>query len=112
MKPALPWLTVGLALGLGVPAFAADKDKAPTLNDQLKAGEKPEKFKLIHVADLAALQQKKTPLFILDANTPSFRTKNGLIPGARQLSSANSYDFKELPEAKGSPLIFYCANTH
>jgi len=95
---------------LGVtPALAGEK--SPTLNQELKAGEKPEKFKLIHVADAVDLQ-KKGKVYFLDANTPSFREKNGIVPGAHPLSSANNYDMKELPAAKSATLVFYCANTH
>jgi hypothetical protein len=50
---------------------------------------------------------------ILDANVERTREKYGVIPGARLLSSYDDYDVtKELPSAKNSRLVFYCANTH
>jgi hypothetical protein len=85
------------------PAFATGQDE--------HAG-KSEKFKLIHVDELVSLQKQKVAVSLLDANDPEFRAKNGIIPGARQLSSFNKYDFKELPADKGAKLVFYCANTH
>lgn len=71
-----------------------------------------EKFKMIHVADLASqLDNKNTQLTVYDVNTPEIR-KNGIIPGAHLLSSSNSFDVaKELPADKNSELVFYCANT-
>ena len=47
---------------------------------------------------------------VVDANDPSFRTKNGVIPGAVLLTSATEYSVKELPSKKDGALIFYCAN--
>jgi hypothetical protein len=74
----------------------------------------PPKFKVIHPDELATLladQNRNVALF--DANDSSFRQKEGIIPGARLLSSFNKYDVaKELPNEKDAPLVFYCANTH
>jgi hypothetical protein len=82
---------------LVVPAFA-HAEEAP-------------KFKLIHVADLVRLQQASPRLVLLDANHEEFREKNGIIPGAKLLSSFRSYDVaKELPADKTTPLVFYCAS--
>jgi len=84
-----------LALLSGLPSGAADK------------------FKLIHAEDLAALLAQKSPVVVYDVNTPEFRAKKGIVPGARLLSSSGEYDVaKELPADKGTPLVFYCANTH
>jgi rhodanese-related sulfurtransferase len=56
---------------------------------------------------------KASKAVVLDANNPDFRAKNGVIPGARLLTSFRKYDVeKELPVAKDSKLVFYCANTH
>lgn len=72
------------------------------------------KFKVMHAAELSQLIESKAPgLAVYDANLPDFRAKEGLIPGAKPLSSFNRYDVaKELPAAKDAKLVFYCANTH
>lgn len=72
--------------------------------------EKP-KFKLIHVADLAAALKSETPPAVYDANTASTREHVGTVPTARLLSSSSKFDAaKELPADKKTPLVFYCAN--
>ena len=74
--------------------------------------ESNEGFKLIHIDDLKKLQAGGN-VAVYDANVPEFRSKNGVIPGAKMLSSYDNYDVgQELPANKGSPLVFYCANTH
>jgi rhodanese-related sulfurtransferase len=73
-----------------------------------------EPFKIIRVEDLAKLMagQPQT-LSIYDANPPSTREREGIIPGAHLLSSSAAYDVaKELPAAKDAKLVFYCANPH
>lgn len=87
-----------LAAALMIPALSSAE--APKLN-------------LIHVADLTALQQQKdAKLALFDANTAEFRAANGVIPGAKLLSSSSGYDVaKELPQDKSTTLVFYCANT-
>jgi hypothetical protein len=71
------------------------------------------KFKEMHVNELATLvAAKDSKLAIYDANPPDFRAKEGIVPGAKLLSSFNKYDVAtELPAAKDSKLVFYCANT-
>ncbi len=70
-----------------------------------------QKFKLIHVPDLVAELQNSHPT-VCDANGAKTRNSDGIIPGARLLSSSSEYDIaKELPAAKDSELVFYCANT-
>ena len=74
--------------------------------------ESKEGFKLIHVADLQNMQANGN-VAVFDANDAEFRSKNGVIPGAKMLSSYNAYDVgQELPANKGTPLVFYCANSH
>src|SRR5689334_5659960 len=60
----------------------------------LLTGKRPDdKFKLIHVADLAALKaDPNSRVVILDANVDSTRAKYGVIPGARLLTSYDNYD--------------------
>ena len=70
-----------------------------------------EKFRLIEIPDLESLQQDRPPVTVLDANDAEFRGKNGVIPGAKLLSSFDRYDIqKELPADKNAPLVFYCSN--
>jgi rhodanese-related sulfurtransferase len=57
-------------------------------------------------ADLAAA--RCTPV---DANNESTREHMGVVPGAIQLTSYDTYALSELPADKTRPLIFYCANT-
>ena len=70
-------------------------------------------FKLMHVADLAALRaDPNSHVVILDANVDGTRDKYGVIPGARLLTTYDNYDVAtELPPAKNAKLVFYCANT-
>jgi len=71
-------------------------------------------FKTLHVGDLAASLAATGPRpTVVDANGVDFRTREGIIPGAVLLSSYKNYDAaKELPPAKSTPLVFYCADTH
>ena len=70
-------------------------------------------FKKIHVKDLSQwLSKDSANVAIFDANNDKTRTKNGVIPGAKILSSYDSYDVaKELPADHAKKLVFYCANT-
>ncbi|MFZ5468861.1 MAG: rhodanese-like domain-containing protein [Myxococcota bacterium] len=62
------------------------------------------------VEQLALLQQEKKASTV-DANGEKTRAKHGVIPGAILLTSAVKYDpAKELPAAKETKLVFYCAN--
>jgi hypothetical protein len=93
MRKPLPRLALGLVLVSGVAMSAESK----------------EKFRLIEVSDLEALQ--RSGVTVLDANDEDFRAKNGVIPGARLLSSYDRYDVqKELPAEPDAPLVFYCSN--
>ena len=76
------------------------------------AAQPEEKFRLIEVPELESLQTNaKAPVTVLDANDAETREKNGVIPGAKLLSSFNRYDLqKELPADKNAPLVFYCSS--
>jgi hypothetical protein len=77
------------------------------------AAEPTEGFKIIHVQDLAELLSKQpTSTWIYDANPEKVREKEGVIPGARLLSSSRSYDLSDLPGSKDSKLVFYSHNTY
>jgi len=94
MRRFLPWLTVF--------AFAL-----------LVGGAAAEEFKIIRVDDLAKLIEAKTPkLEIYDANPPSTREREGIIPGAKLLANLSFDPDKVLPADHSSKLVFYCANTH
>jgi hypothetical protein len=71
-------------------------------------------FKVIHVDDLDVLiRQQAANLWIYDVNPATVRAKEGIVPGARLLPSADGFDVaKDLPPAKDAKLVFYCANTH
>jgi hypothetical protein len=71
-------------------------------------------FKLIRVADLAALMTNKSEhLYIYDANPADTRADYGVIPKARMLPSPDEYDVAtELPSNKNATLVFYCHNTY
>ncbi len=73
-----------------------------------------ESFKILHVDDLAALiATNASTVWIYDVNPPSVRAKDGIVPGARLLPSADGFDVAgDLPPAKDAKLVFYCANTH
>ncbi len=93
------------ALSLAVPsiALACDADK--------KEQAATPTVKSLTITELASLQKAKKAT-VLDANFDQFRKQNGVIPGAFMLTSFNKYDVaKELPAAKDSKLVFYCANT-
>jgi len=95
-----------LALAFAVPSVAlACDDDAPA-----KAEAKPA-VKTVTVTQLAELQKAKKAT-VLDANGQETREKYGTIPGAVLLTNFQKYDLaKELPAAKDSKLVFYCANT-
>jgi len=66
--------------------------------------------KPVTVAEMVQLQKSQAGKPV-DANSAEFRAKNGVIPGAVLLTSSGMYDpNKELPAAKDSKLIFYCAS--
>ena len=70
-------------------------------------------FKMIRVDDLARLIAAKTPnLYVYDANPPSTREREGIIPAAHLLPSLPFDPAKELPAAHDAKLVFYCANPH
>ncbi len=67
--------------------------------------------KEVSITELAELQAKKSAT-VVDVNGAETRVKMGVIPGAVLLSSAAHFEEKELPAAKDTKLVFYCANTH
>jgi hypothetical protein len=103
-----------LALAGALPAIAGSGSSAwDKLSTMLTGKHEDDKFKLMHVADLAALRaDPNSHVVILDANVDGTRDKYGVIPGARLLTTYDNYDVAtELPPAKNARLVFYCANT-
>jgi hypothetical protein len=103
-----------LALAGALPAIAGSGSSAwDKLSTLLTGKHEDDKFKLMHVADLAALRaDPNSHVVILDANVDGTRDKYGVIPGARLLTTYDNYDVAtELPPAKNAKLVFYCANT-
>ena len=110
---ALTALLAGLALTAGAPVRAGGGSSAlGKLSALLGVNLEDSHFKLIHVADLAALRaDPNSHVAILDANVEDTREAYGIVPGARLLSSYDNYDVAtELPPAKNAKLVFYCAN--
>lgn len=66
-------------------------------------------YSKVSVPELASLLEKKS-VTVFDANSEATRSKEGIIPGAKLLTSAAKYDPKELPADKNGKLVFYCAN--
>src|SRR4051812_27295536 len=94
-------LILSVVIALGFPVFAAHAAEGTQDN-----------VKLIHVADLDKMMSTdKTSTFVFDANNTATRKKEGVIPGAKTLSSSSSYDVAVLPADKSANLVFYCANT-
>ncbi|MEM7413647.1 MAG: rhodanese-like domain-containing protein [Myxococcota bacterium] len=57
------------------------------------------------------LDDPQRPPVLVDANSADTREKNGVIPGARLLTSYRDYDpERELPADRFTPLVFYCYN--
>ena len=103
-----------LALAGALPAIAGSGSSAwDKLSTLLTGKHADDKFKLMHVADLAALRaDPNSHVVVLDANVDTTREKYGVIPGARLLTTYDNYDVAtELPPAKNAKLVFYCANT-
>jgi rhodanese-related sulfurtransferase len=92
------WLILGL-VGVGVASSTV-------------AGKK-ESFRVIKTAELTQMMENTPPgkLSIYDANGEDIRKDDGIIPGAKLLSSHGEYDVAtELPTDKKTKLVFYCYN--
>ena len=103
-----------LAFAGALPAMAGSGSSAwDKLSTLLTGKHEDDHFKLMHVADLAALRaDPNSHVVILDANVEDTRDKYGVIPGARLLTTYDNYDVAtELPPGKNAKLVFYCANT-
>jgi len=102
-----------LALAGAAPVTAGGSSSAwDKLSALLGVSHEADHFKLIHVADLAALRaDPNSHVVILDANVEDTRERYGIIPRARLLTSYDNYDVAtELPPGRNAKLVFYCAN--
>jgi hypothetical protein len=91
-----------------IAAQALAADIATVVNNQPEH----DNFQVIGVNELAKLiADPNAHVHLYDANVPGIRASQGLIPGARPLSSDDQYDVAgELPTDKNAKLVFYCAN--
>lgn len=72
-----------------------------------------ETFRLLNFKELKAMidDSNKNPVHIFDANGDKTRAENGIIPGAKLLSSPSKYDVAGmLPLDRKAALVFYCYN--
>jgi rhodanese-related sulfurtransferase len=66
----------------------------------------------VSVDELATLIERNAAVPV-DANSEGTRNAEGIIPGAKLLTSSGRYDAAaELPTDKATKLVFYCANEH
>jgi rhodanese-related sulfurtransferase len=56
----------------------------------------------------AAKLHKQNKIIMVDANSPKTRTKLGVVPGARLLTSYSKFAASELKAKKSDTLVFYC----
>lgn len=103
-------LALGGAMVLALAASALSFNLAALLN----GGAQPDKFKIIHVSDLARMiKTHSTKVWLYDANDAETRAEYGIIPGARLLNSDDHYNVAaDLPADHGAKLVFYCTNHH
>jgi hypothetical protein len=106
--------TFALIAFCAVTAMFAASAHATDLATLLNNRRPTESFRLLRVADLAALiHDPAAHVRIYDANHNELRRKAGMIPGARPLSSDDHYNVgDELPTNKNAKLVFYCADLH
>jgi hypothetical protein len=107
-KPAAILAVIGAIMIVAIPAIATD------IGSIINNKPEQDNFQLIHVDDLAKLMaDPNAHVHIFDANPPHVRETEGMIPGARPLSSDSHYDVaQELPASKNAKLVFYCHNLH
>jgi rhodanese-related sulfurtransferase len=94
-------LTLAVAASFIVPAAALACD-----GHGQQASIEPQKVTVAEVASLTK-EKKATPV---DANGQKTRDEKGVIPGAVLLTSSSEFALSELPKAKDTKLVFYCAS--
>jgi rhodanese-related sulfurtransferase len=67
--------------------------------------------RLLSAPELKSLMDAKPQaVAVFDANDDEVREQQGIVPGAKKLSSYDKYALTELPQDKSSLLVFYCYN--
>ncbi|HVE82994.1 MAG TPA: rhodanese-like domain-containing protein [Myxococcales bacterium] len=101
----MKWFVAALAaVAIAVPTKAFSCDEHEGQASAKKA------VQSISVKDLAAAKQAGKAT-IYDANNTETRQQEGVIPGAKLLTSAVKYEpSKELPADKSGQVVFYCYN--
>jgi hypothetical protein len=99
---------IGAILMVAMPALAMD------LGSILNNHPDDSGFQTMDVNDLSKLMaDPRAHVHLYDADPPSVRASEGMIPGARPLSSDSKYDVaEELPSNKNARIVFYCHNQH
>jgi hypothetical protein len=107
-------IPIAALLILAVATFAARSAFAFSLGSILNNEPDDEGFKIITVANLEKmLANPDSHVHIYDANPEGVRESEGMIPGARPLTSSDNYDVaNELPSNRNAMLVFYCHNLH
>jgi rhodanese-related sulfurtransferase len=104
----MKYRTLALVIALAaLPVAACTKDQDAPARPAAETG-KPAPG-TVEVTQLVSLVQAGK-CTVVDANTPTTRQDMGIIPGAKLLSSYDTYDLAELPARKDGKLVFYCAN--
>ncbi|MBX7115572.1 MAG: rhodanese-like domain-containing protein [Myxococcaceae bacterium] len=93
-------MAAALAVTVGVPSLALACEHEQKAESSVKK---------VTLAELTTLQKDKK-VSVYDANGNDTRKQFGVIPGATLLTSASTYDVKELNADKSTKLVFYCAS--
>lgn len=106
-------LAAALAI-IAVAIFAAQSASAFSIGSLLNNHPSDQGFKIITVAQLEKiLANPDSRVHLYDANPWSVRETEGMIPGARPLTSSDDYNVaSELPSNRNAMLVFYCHNLH
>jgi hypothetical protein len=107
-------LSIAALAMLAAALFAAQPAFALNLGSILNNQPDDEGFKIITVATVEQmLANPDSHVHLYDANPEGVRESEGMIPGARPLTSSDNYDVaNELPSDRSAPLVFYCHNLH
>lgn len=106
-------LAAALAIIAGA-VFAPRSASAVTIGSILNNHPSDKGFRIITVAQLQKiLANPDSRVHIYDANPWGVRESEGMIPGARPLTSSDAYSVSnELPANRNAMLVFYCHNLH
>jgi rhodanese-related sulfurtransferase len=103
--------TLIVLVSLAALAACSKGEGASNESESASAGENADRIPEVSVNELAAWIEDGSAIPV-DANSDSTRAENGVIPGARLLTSSGRYDpGAELPTDQAANLVFYCGNT-